>query len=104
MLLFRNSSNSQEPSSSIHIPYIQYLSTSLVLSEIVQTFCCTLSRCEKPLQCERVRGPRLLGYSGERRGVPAGQVWPRSQDQAADCRAVADPDLCVPAAEIQLHS
>lgn len=60
-------------------------------------------RCEKPLQRECVRGPCLLEHPGERRGLPAEQVRQWNQDQAAYSRALADPDLCVPAAEIQLH-
>lgn len=65
---------------------------------------CIFPRCKEPLQCECIRRPCLLEHSGERRGVSTGQVWPGWQDQAADCWALAQPGLCVPAAEIQLHS
>lgn len=89
------------PSSSIlHIFSNYFLNWSSVRP---MTFCRTSPRREEPLQCQCVRGPCLLEHPGERRGVPAGQVWPRSQDQAADYGALADPGLCVPAAEIQLH-
>lgn len=60
-------------------------------------------RCAVPFQCECVWGPHLLEHAGERGSVPAGQVWPWHQDQAAHRWALAHPDQCVPAAEIQLN-